>query len=334
MPLSHRLAAAAAAALLARPAPAWGHDLTAVGPGELWRSWTLDPWIVLPIVLSAWVYRRGTRAVWAASGRGRGVSVSAARCFAGGIVALIVALVSPLDALGGALFSAHMLQHVVLMLVAAPLLTLGRPLVALLWALPPHWRARVGGVGRAAPVRRAWPAISSPLGAWTLHAAALWIWHAPALYEATLHSELVHLAQHFCFFGSALLFWWAAFELGRRTHTRQGIGVVYIFTTAVHSSVLGALLTFSLVLWYPAYEPFTTAWGLTALEDQQLGGLIMWVPAGVVYLFAALALVAAWIAAAELQSNRSGTRGAPAPVRQGAGRGEIGSAHGAAGGTA
>jgi putative membrane protein len=291
-------------ALLGTAGPAGAHAGGPTSAAELWRSWTLDPWIVLPIVGAGWLYARGLAALWRASGRGRGISVRAARCYTAGIVAMVVALVSPLDALGGALFSAHMVQHVVLMMVAAPLLVLGRPLIAVLWALPRRWRGRVGAAGRIPAVRAAWHGASHPLGAWLLHAGALWIWHAPGLYQATLESEPVHLAQHASFFGSALLFWWTAFELGRRTQLRHGIGVVYLFTTAVHSSILGALLTFSLVVWYPAYSPFTGAWGLTPLEDQQMGGLIMWVPAGLVFLVATIALMGAWLQAAEQHSAR------------------------------
>jgi putative membrane protein len=275
------------------------HEPGFVAPGELWRSWTLDPWIVVPIVTAAALYVTGVRRLWRASGAGRGIRQRDVACFGAGSAALVVALVSPLDALGGALFSAHMLQHVVLMLVAAPLLVLGRPVVAFVWALPAAWRAPLAATLRRPTPHAVWRTASHPFAAWLLHAAALWVWHAPALYEATLSSELVHFAQHACFFGTALLFWWAAVELGRRTQLRHGIGVIYLFTTAVHSSVLGALLTFSLVIWYPLYSPRAELWGLTPLEDQQLGGLVMWVPAGVIYVVATLVLVAAWLGAAE-----------------------------------
>jgi putative membrane protein len=277
-----------------------------VAPGEVWRAWTLDPWITLPIYVSAGWYALGVRALWRASGAGRGIGRREVTAYAGGQVALAAALVSPLDALGGALFSAHMLQHVLLMLVAAPLLVFGRPLIAFVWALPPSWRPAVGGAFRGRRTRSVWRGISHPVSAWLLHAAALWIWHAPPLYEATLSSELAHFAQHASFFGTALLFWWGALELARRTQDRQGLGVLYLFTTAVHSSVLGALLTFSLVLWYPIYANRTPLWGLAPLADQQLGGLLMWVPAGMIYVVATLMLVSAWLAAAEQRDRQRG----------------------------
>jgi len=133
--------------------------------------------------------------------------------------------------------------------------------------------------------------VSLPVVAWILHAAAIWIWHAPPLFQATLHSETVHTAQHLSFLFTGLLFWWA---LLRGTENRRGrvAGVLYLFTTALHTNLLGALLTFSRRVWYPIYGASTAPWGLTPLEDQQLAGLIMWIPAGIAYLVAALALIA------------------------------------------
>ncbi len=139
-----------------------------------------------------------------------------------------------------------------------------------------------------------WAAISAPLSAWLIHGVTLWLWHIPFLYQATLDSELVHAAQHATFLGTALLFWWALIH-GRGGRMSYGAAVMYVFTTAVHTSVLGALLTVSSKLWYPIYDGRTLAWGLSALEDQQLGGLIMWVPAGLVYVGIGLWLFAGWL---------------------------------------
>jgi cytochrome c oxidase assembly factor CtaG len=131
-----------------------------------------------------------------------------------------------------------------------------------------------------------------------IHAAVLWGWHAPALFQATLHNEWVHAAQHISFLGSALLFWWALIH-GRRGAGEYGLAVLYLFTTAIHSGLLGALLTFARSVWYPDYIGRTESWGLTPLEDQQLGGLIMWVPACLVYIAAGLVLFAKWLQESE-----------------------------------
>jgi cytochrome c oxidase assembly factor CtaG len=207
---------------------------------------------------------------------------------------LAIALLSPIHRLGAVLFSAHMTQHELLMALAAPLLVLGRPMVAFLWAVPMSWRRVVGRWSATATVRGTWAVLTLPLVAWTLHALAIWLWHVPALYQATLGSELAHTAQHLSFIGSALLFWWALMR-GREGRLGLPTAVLYLFTTAVHTSLLGALLAFSTRVWYPIYDSSTAAWGLTPLEDQQLAGIIMWVPAGLAYLVAALAVAASWL---------------------------------------
>lgn len=128
------------------------------------------------------------------------------------------------------------------------------------------------------------------LSAWLLHAIVLWGWHFPVMFQASLKSDAVHTVQHLSFLVSALLFWAAL--IGTSARMRDGSAVLYILTTLIHTGMLGALLTFSSTVWYPVYAGRTEAWGLTVLEDQQLGGLIMWVPAGFVLLLAALAVAA------------------------------------------
>jgi putative membrane protein len=140
--------------------------------------------------------------------------------------------------------------------------------------------------------------VTAPAAVWLLHALALWIWHLPSLYEAAVADETIHALQHSCFFGTACLFWWGIAH-GRYGRLGNGAAVIYIFATALHSGALGALLTFSSALWYPIYESTTLAWGLTPLEDQQLAGLVMWIPSGVVFLAVGLGYLAAWIRESE-----------------------------------
>jgi putative membrane protein len=265
---------------------------------QILRWWSWDPFVLFGLVLSAEMYVSGIRRLWKRAGADRGVRRWEAGCFAAGWLFLVVALVSPLDALGGILFSAHMAQHEVLMLVAAPLLVLGRPLAVFLWALPPDTRERIGRWTQAPAVAASWRAVTGPLTVWVIHGVAVWIWHLPALFQATLGSDSVHALQHLSFFGSAVLFWWALIH-GRYGRMGYGAAVLYVWATGVHSGVLGALLTFAPSLWYPLYGERTAAWGLSALEDQQLAGLIMWVPAGVVFILLGLGLFAAWLGEAE-----------------------------------
>ena len=286
------------AAVLLLPRLALAH---AKGPDDdlprdldgLWRSWELDPATVIGLVVMGVMYTVGLWRMWRTAGIGHGIKRWEAAGFLAGWVVLTLALISPLHPLGEVLFSAHMVQHELLMLVAAPLLVLGRPIVVWLRALP---AASANGLGRFSNTRGwifLWGLIAAPFSAWLIHAIVLWGWHAPALFQATLTSNWVHAAQHISFLGAAILFWWAVIH-GHAGVKNDGGAVLYLFTTAIHSGLLGALLTFSRTVWYPAYDD-TADWGLTGLEDQQLGGLVMWVPACSVYIIAGLYFVARWL---------------------------------------
>ena len=267
---------------------------------DLWRTWTFEPVVVISLVMTAGLFIAGTRKLWHESGTNRGIRKWEAAMFAGGWLALFVALISPLHSWGQVLFSAHMTQHEVLMLVAAPLLVLGRPLIAFMWAIPMSWARQLGAITRLSWFAATWRVVTLPLVAWLIHAIALWVWHIPVLFDAVLNNELIHTLQHISFLFSAILFWWALVH-GGRGWMGYGAALLYVFTTSLHSGLLGAFLTFSTTVWYPGYNGLTRSWGLTPLEDQQLGGLIMWIPAGLVYVIAGLALLAGWIQ----QSERS-----------------------------
>ena len=273
--------------------PAAGHAGEPLEPHDLLtlQAWVFDPFIVVPLLAAAALYWRGSR-------RARGIRRWEASCYWAGWAMLGIALVSPLHAMGEVLFSAHMTQHELMMLVAAPLLVMGRPLVPYVWALPEAWRKPVAKPILARTVQSLWRFLSHPLHAFWLHGVALWAWHVPVLYQATVSSDVVHSAQHLSFLATALLFWWSLLK-NPRMRAQYGVAAVYVFGTALHGSILGALLTFANTVWYPVYSETTWAWGLTALEDQQLGGLIMWVPAGLLYTLAGLALVAAWLRESE-----------------------------------
>jgi cytochrome c oxidase assembly factor CtaG len=268
---------------------------------DLSRAWSFEPVVVVSLIVTAGLFIWGLRNVWRHSGTGRGIRRWEAVAFAGGWLALLIALVSPVHAWGRVLFSAHMTQHEILMLLAAPLLVLGRPLIAFAWALPLRWSRGIGVLSKTGWIQKSWRVLTIPFVAWVIHAVALWSWHVPVLFEAVLHNELVHTAQHLSFLLSALLFWWALIH-GRQGWMGYGAAALYVFTTSLHSGLLGALLTFSRSVWYPSYIGLTGSWGLTPLEDQQLGGLIMWIPAGVLYAIAGLALVAGWLREAETRA--------------------------------
>jgi cytochrome c oxidase assembly factor CtaG len=265
---------------------------------DLVRTWGKEPYVWIGLTLSAWIYTRGLRRMWRSGGAGSGVRTWEAWCYAAGWMALVVALVSPLHPWGRVLFSAHMTQHEILMLIAAPLLVLGRPVLVFLKALPPRYAHDLAALSNQSWWQSTWRAISNPFSAWLIHAAALWMWHVPFLFQATIDNDIVHTLQHLSFLLSALLFWWAVIH-GRQRAAAYGMAVLYLFTTAMHSGLLGVLITVAGHVIYPAYEHTTQSWGLTPLEDQQLGGLIMWIPAGIVYVAAGLILFAAWLRESE-----------------------------------
>jgi putative membrane protein len=285
----------------------FAHAGTPLEPHDLWAAWTFEPVTVAALALSAGLYGVGLRRLWCAAGVDRGIRRREAWAFAVGWLVLTLSLVSPLHALGSVLFSAHMTQHELLMTVAAPLLVLGRPLVPFLWALSPAWRRRTGRWSEAAPVSVTWRALTHPLVAFVVHGGAVWAWHAPALYDASVMSEAIHAAQHVSFFATALLFWWVALR-GRAARGGIPASIAMLFGTTLHTGALGALLALSSTLAYSVYGATTGPWGLTPMNDQQLGGLIMWVPGGIAYVVAALVLVARLL-------RESETRAVPREVR-------------------
>jgi putative membrane protein len=256
-------------------------------------SWTWPPYIFIPLLLTAVLYATGIIKLTRRSDHSR-PHLFHILSFTAGWLSLIVALDSPIHELSEQLFWVHMTQHEILMLVAAPLIVLGAPLHPMLWALPRSTRALAGTVARNSVFKTGWLAVSGPFAAWLLHGLILWLWHAPILFDLAVEHEPIHAIQHISFFGSALLFWWALVQ-GRKARLGYGKGVLYIFSTGVHMGLLGALLTFSPQPWYAPYVATDAAWNISALADQQLGALIMWVPAGAVLLVIGLVFFWKWL---------------------------------------
>src|SRR3954469_23414354 len=211
------------------------------------------------------VYAAGVIRVWRSAGYGHGIRRTEALAFACGWIAIAIALSPAMDELSDHFLAAHMVQHELLMAVAAPLMAASAPLIALLWAAPSRLRRRALESVRRRPIVLAWTLLTAPLSVFLIHAAALWVWHLPVLYEYALEHESVHILQHLCFFGSAALFWWGIAH-GRYGRVGYGAGVVYVFATALHGRLLGALLTLSSRVWYAPYAGNHSA-GLTPLED-------------------------------------------------------------------
>jgi len=273
-----------------------GADSSRLGGTSLWLSWTFPALVTVNLLLATSVYCIGVSRIWKKAGRGRVISVRQAGAFAGGLLILVLALVSPIDALADELSAVHMIQHMLLMNVAAPLLVLGLPGMALLWILPLEARRKVGTWRRhVRPGRAIYYLLWQPLLLWCLYAAVLWVWHLPGLYLATLDHELFHDFQHLTFLVVSCLFWRVLLDPVSRMRLSRVATVLYLFFTSLHATVLGVFMALAPKVWYPAYEGRTIAWNLTALEDQQLAGLIMWMPACMVYAIVVALVVAFWL---------------------------------------
>ncbi len=252
--------------------------------------------IAAALALTALVYALGLRAAWTRAGNGRGITRAQAAVFAAGLFVIAAALLSPLDAMADDLFSAHMVQHLLLAVVAPPLLVFGAPFTAVVWALPFHRRlAVVRFVQRRTALRALWLTITAPRLGWLLHLVAMWAWHAPALFQMALHNDAIHAAEHLSFVGTGVLVWWPIAHPRTARRTAYALGIATLFLTAMQTGVLGALIALSHHVLYPAQAAGAARWGLSAMDDQTLAGLIMWVPGGLLYVAAMSVLFVKWL---------------------------------------
>lgn len=252
-----------------------------------------DPLLWCGLGLALLAFALGERAL-----RRRGAAAGPRRrqrvCFALALATLVGALASPLDAASDRLFSAHMVQHELLMLIAAPLLALARPLSVYVWALPASTRLALVEWLRRPRCARVLHVLGAPLLAVLVHGGVRWLWHIPALFEACLHDEALHGVQHATFFLSALWFWWSLLQ-GGYGKLGYGASVLFVFVTALHGGALGVLISLARQPLYPSHAARTAAAGGDALLDQQLAGLVMWVIAGTLLTAVGLALFLAWL---------------------------------------
>lgn len=295
-PEATALALLAIALLASRGVEAHGgaHGILEAGT---WK-WTWEPYVLIPLAISTVLYAIGVARLWRRAGRGHGVTHWHVASFAAGTLTIVVALLSPVAWISQILFSVHMTQHTLLMLVAAPLLTFGHPIFAWFWGFSDRGRESIARAVRRREIAGPWRHLTSPLTVFILQAAALWLWHIPSWYETALRHDGVHALQHLCFVLCASLFWWAMVN-GRYGRSGYGLAVLYVFLTGIHSAALGALLAVSPAAWYGDYARQARMWNVDALADQQLAGLLMWIPAGVIFIVFGLGLFAAWLGESE-----------------------------------
>lgn len=290
------------AGLLFAAMPVSAHTLGETGNAA---GWSLEWWIAVPLALTALAY---AAALWRLHRHGirrRVVGIAQCCAFVLGLLSLVAALMSPLDALAEQLFSAHMSQHLMLMLVAPPLLILGRPEHVLLWTFRLRTRRAIGHVWRRASwLRSLCGVFNRPLAVWLMASVAMWFWHIPGPYTWAFTHPAIHVLEHMSFFATSLAFWVLVLQPFSRGKGGHGTALILLATFALESSLLGALLAFAGHPFYAVHMAaarhlphwLPTSFFITPLQDQQLAGLIMWVPASLVQLIALAAVFADWMA--------------------------------------
>lgn len=275
-------------------------------------SWDPRLGVLLPLLLLATLHTVGWLRLRRRSD-GRFANWWRLISYTGGILALALALLSPLDVLSAQLFSVHMVQHLLLMMVAVPLLLLANPFPTLLWALPDHLRAvAASACGRIlrwltadSSASRLVRKVTAPGAAWVLYVLTFFAWHDGNAYSLALRLESVHRLEHLTFLGAALLFWWHVIGAAPRIHPKlaQWMRVGYVLAMIPPNMLLGVALSFAETPIYPYYETVPRLFGLSVMDDQVWGGLIMWIPGSMMYVIAALALLARLLTSAEQRTR-------------------------------
>ncbi|MES2123369.1 MAG: cytochrome c oxidase assembly protein [Gemmatimonadota bacterium] len=270
---------------------------------DLASAWTFEPTVVIPLAVLGVAYTLAVVRARTERGR-RAAPLVRAAWFAAGWISLLFALVSPIDRLGETLFAGHMVQHLVLIVVAAPLLVIGAPPPLWLWLFGASTRRAIGRwLTHSRTARIVTAPARTPPAILAVNIGVLWFWHLPRPYQAAIGTPAVHALEHASFLGAAALFWWVVLRpVGRRV-LGYGQAIIYIGIVLGASGALGALLMFS-PPWYAVHLAGEQAWGMTPLADQQLAGLLMWIPSGAVYLGTAAALFLRWMASEEQGSHR------------------------------
>lgn len=237
------------------------------------------------------IRQRRSRSVWHLAARWRPIS------YLGGLLAIGLALMSPIDILSQQLFLMHMIQHLLLIMVAPPLLLIANPLPFILWGLPDRLRQKIGGaisrlLHRESASRRWLRTLTSPGIVWLFTVFAIVGWHDPALYNAALRIEWVHDLEHLFFFAAGMCYWWHVTGAGPRIHKQFGpVGRIAFALAAVPPNMtLGVILAFAREPVYTYYLNVPRLWNVSVLDDQRIGGIIMWIPGSMMYIMTALIL--------------------------------------------
>lgn len=286
------------------------------------QSWSWRPEVIVPLLVLAVLYGRGW---WVLRRRGRAEAGFAKGWRLGayllGLFFIAISLLSPIDTLSSFLFAMHMVQHLLMVMFAPPLLMIANPFPVFLWGLPDPLRRSAGywlsrAISQHSPVRRTLRSLLSPGTSWFVFVIVLWGWHDPNLYNAALRHQWIHDLEHITFFVTAMLFWWRITGAGPRVHQKLSLlGRVALAIAGVPPNmVLGVFLAFASEPLYSFYVEMPRITGLSALEDQSLSGIIMWIPGSMMYIIAALVMLFTWMKWEEKKGKEARDRSRPRPI--------------------
>jgi putative membrane protein len=260
-------------------------------------SWNWAPSILSGLALQAGAYLACVGPLRARFPGSAAVPATQIQTFLLGSLVLFIALVSPVDTLSAYLLSAHMVQHLLITMIAPPLLLLGTPR----WLLRPLLRVRL-----SLPVGRF---LTNPIFAFLAFNVTFGLWHTPAYYDGALRNETIHIVEHVTMFATAVLTWWPIFSpLDELPALPAPLQCLYLFFESLPPTIIGALITFAGGVLYPTYARAPRVWGIPALEDQQMGGLIMWIPGALIYLTVLTIVFFRWFSDDEYADARRDTR--------------------------
>jgi putative membrane protein len=284
-------------------------------------SWAWRPEIILTLGLAATLHLVGR---WRLVQRGSSQLAAPWRtaAYLGGLVVLWIALMSPIDVLSSQFFTMHMIQHLLLVMIAPPLLLIADPMPIAMWGLPSGLRLEVGRWLRPdATFRRVVRTLTEPGLVWLYFVAALVGWHDPQAYSAALESELVHDLEHLTFYGTAMLFWWHVIGAAPHIHKRlsRGVRIGYVLSVVPASALTGIAIAFASEPIYAYYTTVPRLGAMTVVQDQMLGGVIMWIPGSMMYIIAALILIAQIVRTEDGQGSLPRSERAPDEIVMGPG---------------
>lgn len=289
--------------------PTWAPAHNLIGEGQsVWTAWNFDIQIILLFVLGVSLYIRGLRR-WPQ--RSRPHPWWRTGSYISGLLLLVLAYESPVDRLAEHHFSMHMAQHMVLVMVAVPLVLLGAPTTPLLRGLPKSIkRGVVVPIAASRSMRHAYRFLTQPLIVFVLYSVSIGVWHiVPSWYDAAVGNQLIHDIQHVTFLGGAFLFWWTVIDPAP-LHARMGylLRIVYVIAAGTYQGVLGAFITLADTPLFSTYVDVRPVFGISPLADQELGGLIMWMGGQLVHLLVLGALFAVWAVDSERRQQEQERR--------------------------